>query len=118
MAIKHDLGEAGLSEWLTWSERSPKFELQEALETWASFKDKTPGRKITLGSIFHVAQALGWNREGTEKIPEHIARLNQNYFLAQRGGKTLIFKEGIDPCDGRPMLQAMKNPRFQAAVLQ
>lgn len=115
MAIKHDMGEAGLPAWLTWSGTSPKFELHVALETWASLKNATTGPKITLGSIFYMARERGWIESvGADHLPMYITRINEHYFLAPFGGKTLIFKEGNDPVDGRQTLQAMKIADFKA----
>lgn len=115
IAIKHDLGEAGLRSWLAWSAKSSKFELDEALRAWESFKDDTSGPKITLGSIFYMARERGWGGDlGTIVVPEYVARLNQCYFLAPQGGKTLIFKEGTNPLDGQRTLQGMALRDFRA----
>ena len=117
MAIKHDLGEAGLAAWLAWSGKSPKFELEDALKTWGSFADKTTGPHITLGSIFYMARERGWIDEAAaNEIPEHVAKINACYFLAPQGGKTQIFKEGVDPLDGRHTLQAMNLADFKALL--
>lgn len=115
IAIRHDLGDAGLAPWLEWSRKSPKFELDEALKTWGSFKDKSTGPKITLGSIFYMARERGWvDQTAATTVPEHIAKINECYFLAPQGGKTHIFKEGIDPLHKRHMLPAMSLPDFKA----
>jgi hypothetical protein len=118
IAIKHDLGEAGLAPWLDWSRTSTKFELAEALKTWASFKDQTAGEKITLGSIFYMARVLGWtDSAAAREVPEHIGRINEHYFLAPQGGKTLIFYEGVDPLDGRRIHRAMGLADFRALFM-
>ena len=118
IAIKHDLGEAGLRSWLAWSAKSSKFELDVALRAWESFKDDTSGPKITLGSIFYMARERGWGGElGTIVVPEHVDRLNQCYFLAPQGGKTLIFKEGTNPLDGERTLQGMALRDFRALFM-
>jgi hypothetical protein len=118
IAIKHDLGDAGLAPWLDWSRRSAKFELDDALKTWASFKHQTAGAKITLGSIFYMARELGWTDDAAaSEVPQHIARINEHYFLAPQGGKTLIFHEGVDPLNGARTLQAMKIADFRALFM-
>jgi hypothetical protein len=101
IAIKHDLGDAGLATWLTWSRSSAKFDLDEALKTWESFKSMSTGPKITLGTIYYMARERGWvDQAMADYVPEHIAQINQSYFLAPQGGKTEVFKEGVDPFDG------------------
>ena len=118
IAIKHDLGEVGLAPWLDWSRTSKKFELDDALKTWASFKDQNAGAKVTLGSIFYMARELGWTDDtNVKQIPEHVARINEHYFLAPQGGKTLIFSEGLDPLDGRRTLQTMGIAHFKAIFM-
>ena len=118
IAIKRDLGEAGLAPWLEWSRRSNKFDVDAALETWASFQDQITGAKITLGSIFYMARELGWMDEAAaNEAPEHIARINEHYFLAPQGGKTLIFNEGVDPLDGRRTRGAMGLADFRAIFM-
>jgi hypothetical protein len=116
IAIKRELGEAGLMPWLEWSGRSSKFDLKQALKDWESFKDDTSGPKITVASIFYMAKECGWIDVGTDEVPAHIARLNTQYFVAPAGGKALIFKEGTDPLDGRETLQAMTSADFKTLL--
>ena len=99
IAIKHGLGDAGSAPWLAWSRKSDKFDLDEALRTWGSFKDNSAtGPSITLGSIFYRARELGWtDAAAADEVPEHIAQINESYFLAPQGGKTHMFKEGVQP---------------------
>jgi hypothetical protein len=115
IAIKLDLGEGGLATWLAWSRKSAKFDLDDALKTWASFKNQAAGPPITLGTVFYMAEERGWNDEARlEEVPAHIARINEHHFLAPQGGRTHIFKEGIHPLHGRYTLQAMSLPDFKA----
>jgi hypothetical protein len=118
IAIKHDLGDGGLLPWLEWSRTSKKFDLNEALKAWASFKDETTATKITLGSIFYLAAEHGWTDDAkAQEIPRHIARLNEHYFLAPQGGKTLIFNEAFDPLDGRRTLRTMGITDFRVLFM-
>ena len=115
IAIKHELGDAGLAIWLDWSRKSEKFDLNDGLKTWASFKDETTGPKITVGTIYYMARERGWvDADLAATPPPHIARVNQDHFLAPQAGKALIFKEGVDPLDGRQTLQAMSIADFKA----
>ncbi len=114
IAIKHDLGDSGLAPWLAWSRKSEKFDVDDALKTWGSFKDKLTGPSITLGSIFYMAQERGWNHDAPgAELPEYVTRLNADYFHAPQGGKTLVFKEQTDPLSGREFLQAMSLKDFR-----
>jgi hypothetical protein len=75
IAIKLDLGEGGLATWLAWSRKSAKFDLDDALKTWASFKNQAAGPPITLGTVFYMAEERGWNDEARlEEVPAHIAQ--------------------------------------------
>ena len=114
LATKHDLGEAGLPIWLAWSQKSKKFDLDDALATWESFKSKDTVNPITLGSVYHLARENGWTGSADpDATPDYIARMNETYFLALDGGKGLIFREGIDPLFKRRRLDAMKPADFR-----
>lgn len=57
MACKEGLGSAGYIVWDTWSARSPKYAgAADTASRWKSFDPK----KITLGSLFGLAEAAGW----------------------------------------------------------
>lgn len=56
MAIKHELGADGFDIWDTWSQRSDAYEAKAAAASWRSFR----GSGVTIGSLFHEAQAAGW----------------------------------------------------------
>jgi hypothetical protein len=114
LAIKHDLGEAGLPIWLAWSQKSKKFDLNDALATWESFKPKDMASPITLGSVYHLAKENGWTGfADSAETPDYIARLNETYFLALDGGKSLVFRESVDPQFQRRRLDAMRPGDFQ-----
>ena len=62
------LGDAGLSLWLEWSARSPKFNEREALAKWASFQPAATGFR----AVFAEAQRQGWenpNRHPNAGVP-------------------------------------------------
>ena len=67
MAIKHELGEDGFDIWDTWSQRSDSYEAKAARASWRSFR----GSGVTIGSLFHEAQAAGWKPadDGTYTAP-------------------------------------------------
>jgi hypothetical protein len=52
-----ELGDAGLELWSAWSSRSDKYDPDECEAKWRTFE---PGRGITLGSLFAMAQFEGW----------------------------------------------------------
>lgn len=51
------LGEQGRGLWLEWSEKSAKFDADDATNKWESFAPT----KIGYQSVFHMAQTAGWN---------------------------------------------------------
>lgn len=58
MAIKSELGEAGLEMWLEWSATSESFKEKDALTTWKSIR---PEGGITIATLFHEAKKYGWS---------------------------------------------------------
>jgi putative DNA primase/helicase len=72
MAVKHELGEDGFDVWDTWSQRSEAYEAKAARASWRSFR----GSGITIGSLFHEAQAAGWKPSDDDTyIPPTEAQL-------------------------------------------
>lgn len=67
MAIKHELGEHGFDLWDSWSQRSGSYKVNAARASWRSFR----GSGVTIGSLFHEAQAAGWKPtdDGTYTAP-------------------------------------------------
>lgn len=55
MALK-ELGDAGRTLWLEWSQRSDKFDAEDADRVWASFEPDRTGH----AAIFAAAQRAGW----------------------------------------------------------
>ena len=110
MAIKHDLGEAGLPAWLEWSKRSPKFDASEAVRKWQGFKPNTGPKAISLGTIYFKAKAAGWK---DQVVPDHIARMNEEYFVAPLGSRFEIFREHDDPRTGFRLVTPIKRDDFQ-----
>jgi len=56
--------------WDEWSRKSPKFDDADQGKTWQSFKPEGNGKKITLGTLFHIAQKHGWKHPGTRRQPD------------------------------------------------
>jgi Family of unknown function (DUF5906)/Primase C terminal 2 (PriCT-2) len=100
MAMKRDFAELGMAPWIVWSQRSPKFDLSDAVETWQTFKPKPGVEGITLASIFHRAQGAGWMPTLSLQTPTEIAELNQQYFVAIYGRKVSVFRENVDVSTG------------------
>ena len=113
LAIHHELGDAGLPIWLEWSERSPKFDEEVDRATWKSFKERESGPRITVASIFFKARQNGWRGSERDRLPDHIAKLNSDHFVAIQGGKTLVFKECVDPHTGERTIRAMSVGGFK-----
>jgi hypothetical protein len=114
MAIKHDLGEAGLPAWLEWSKRSQKFDASEAVRKWQGFKPNAGPKAISLGTIYFKAKAAGWK---DQVVPDHIARMNEEYFVAPLGNRFEIFREHDDPRTGHRIVTPIKREDFQLKFL-
>ena len=90
------LAKAAWQPGLAWARKSAKFDLDDALKTWASFKNQAAGLLITLGTVFYMAEERGWNDEArSEEVPAHIARINEHHFLAPQGGRTTFSRRGF-----------------------
>jgi len=66
MGIKAELGEAGFALWDTWSQQDGSYDRRAAKNVWRSIK---PTGKVTVGSVFHLAQANGWRDDGATRVP-------------------------------------------------
>lgn len=62
MALKHHYGDAAKPLWDAWSRTSPKYDEDDAESTWGSFLPMAQGG-VTLGTVYHLAQAAGWSAQ-------------------------------------------------------
>lgn len=91
LALKNAFGEAGYAIWEEWSSTSPKFDSVEDLAArWASLN---PDGRLTLGTVFHLAQLRGWNGPSDPQIRE----MNQHYGVLAQGKRTQIILKQRDP---------------------
>jgi hypothetical protein len=93
-ALKHAFGDEGYAIWLAWSEKSVKFPGEaKSRKKWDGF---SPLGQVGLGTIFHHAQAAGWNGPSNPLIRE----MNGRFGILARGTKDvlIILKNG----DRRP----------------
>jgi putative DNA primase/helicase len=60
--------------WDDWSSSSPKFDAADPDKTWESYGRGYKGskRKITIASLFHLAQEGGWERYGRDSDPVQL----------------------------------------------
>lgn len=58
MALKHE--GYGVSVWDDWSRRSAKYVPGDCDKKWESFREEAGGEPVTGGTIWHLAQAGGW----------------------------------------------------------
>ena len=77
MALKHALGQSGYELWNAWSEASGKYDADDQLRVWESFK-RDAGKVLGAGSIFHLARKYGWNgkvdpRREFERVSAELA---------------------------------------------
>ncbi len=66
MAVKSGLGNQGFDLWDAWSRQSTSYRPADAKAVWRSIHPRTGG--ITLGTLFHLAKAHGW--QGVWKPPK------------------------------------------------
>lgn len=70
MAIRSELGDDGFEMWNTWSSYGATYDLKNAKARWRSFKS---GRGVTIGSLIHHAQNLGFKlSEYTQRVSPHV----------------------------------------------
>jgi hypothetical protein len=73
--------------WDDWSQKSNKFDPAEQDKAWNSFDRPYEGRRITLGTLYHLAKNFGYEEPAVGKIAE----LNKRHFLIRNiGGKCLV----------------------------
>jgi hypothetical protein len=86
MGIKDDLGEAGYSLWLEWSQTCPdKFDASDTRHKWNSFK----GAGITIATVFGMARDHGWREQrkyydGDRAKPAVALRARPDMGIVQR----------------------------------
>lgn len=66
MAIHQEMPtQQGYDLWCQWSQASPKFDDQDQLRVWRSFKRRSISeRRVDLTAIFATAQRAGWKNDG------------------------------------------------------
>jgi hypothetical protein len=63
-AIQNEMpGQDGFSLWDTWSQGSPKYDAQDAIRVWRSFKVRGLAG-VGLNTVFAMAQSAGWKNTG------------------------------------------------------
>lgn len=71
MALHHETGgsQHGFNLWIEWSEKGPKHDDSQMTYKWDSFANGGfGGSKYTGGTIFHMAQEAGWNRDYSKLV--------------------------------------------------
>jgi putative DNA primase/helicase len=63
MAIKSELNEDGFNLWESWSQQADSFNDKDTRSTWKSIR--VGGGGVTIGTLFHEAQANGWRDDGS-----------------------------------------------------
>jgi hypothetical protein len=116
LAIKHDLGEPGLPIWLAWSKGSSKFDPIEAVKEWQSLNPRSGPDAITCASVFHRAKQAGWKPKLADGVPQEIAEVNEQYFLAPYGRKVPIFRKSVDPLDSHTRFEPMDLSQFRVLL--
>ncbi|MGH8772123.1 MAG: AAA family ATPase, partial [Burkholderiales bacterium] len=65
MALKSELGDAGLDLWLEWSESDESYNERQARKKWNSFE---ANGKVGIGTVIYEAQRHGWKTNGHDKL--------------------------------------------------
>jgi putative DNA primase/helicase len=79
MALKAELGEEGFKLWDEWSSAAGSYNRADCRDTWRSIK---PNGGIGPGTLYHLAQAHGWQANGTQHRP-HPQELAERQRQAQ-----------------------------------
>ena len=74
MAIKSELDDSGFDLWDGWSQNAPSYKQSDAKDVWRSIK---PKGGVTIGTLFHDAQANGWRDNNTYQRPSPEALAEQ-----------------------------------------
>ena len=71
-AIHNEMpGQDGFSLWDSWSQSSPKYDAQDQIRVWRSFKVRGMGG-VGLNTVFAMAQASGWKNTGGLLAQQHV----------------------------------------------
>ena len=81
MAVKSELGDAGLDLWDTWSQQDDSYQSADALAVWKSVK---ANGKMTIATLFHEAKSHGWQGDGTYQAPTPEAIAENRRDAAER----------------------------------
>lgn len=73
MAIRSEEGDAGFDVWDAWGQTADNHSPSSAKAVWRSCRG-TPGRGITMGSLFHEAKLRGW-RDDDNYVPPTAAQI-------------------------------------------
>ena len=71
-AIQNEMpGQDGFSLWDSWSQASPKYDAQDCIRVWRSFKVRGLGG-VGLNTVFAMAQSAGWKNTGGTLSQMHL----------------------------------------------
>lgn len=113
LALHHDFPsdrDTAYMIWEEWSKSSTKFDPTEARRTWAGFKTRQTGPIVTSGTILHLAREAGW--QDPEGQPDWLHEMNERFFVARMGNRTLVFEEARHPVTEALELKKMSTPDF------
>lgn len=139
MALKHGVSNNQLSEaeaeklWTDWASKDEKYDQRDQDYNWRRFR---PNGTLQIATIWWKAKEGGWKpkRDGGSRkaptaiaqldgsaplwmndneVPDYVARLNADHFLAAEGGKATVFKEEWDPVLSRHKLTRLNPMDFK-----
>jgi hypothetical protein len=140
MALKHGVSNNQLNEadaeklWTDWASKDSKYDQRGQDYNWRRFR---PNGTLQIATIWYKAKEGGWKpaREtrtptiatvtknfdagakplwhNDNEVPDYVAQLNKDHFLAAEGGKATVFKEEWDPVLSRHKLTRLNPMDFR-----
>lgn len=117
MCIKHELGDAGLDMWLSWSSLGSTYNQKHCLQQWKSFKNF---RKRTIGTLIYKAMEIGFKfsdkdlrisqkeqerrkqRQLQMQAEQEAEALAEEQLHAKTANKAKYIWSTSKPCDSHP----------------
>ncbi len=136
MALKHGVTNNQLTDnnaerlWTEWASKDSKFDQRGQDYNWRRFR---PNGSLQIATIWYKAREGGWKPQpeprakpskpqadeapqrwrNTAEVPDYVAKLNRDHFLAIEGGKTMVFKEEWDTVLSRHKLTRLAPMDFK-----
>jgi hypothetical protein len=84
-----DPTERGFEMWSKWSESSSKYDAEHQQKTWRTFSSMK-NKKVTLGTLFYMAQENGWNPPNRSNYSQEQQHSSHNEILDSESKYTQV----------------------------